>query len=127
MKVKHLLAPGAVALSLLYTSPGVAQTADPAPLVTGKQWTQSDASHKKAYLLGVSNLLEVERAYQDRRKLNDTQTLVPRFSSGMQNQTLDSVRDSLDSWYAANPTKLDRPVMETLWFEVVMPGMKRKP
>lgn len=127
MKVKHLLAPTAIALSLLSTTPGVAQTVDPAPLVTGKQWTDSDASHKKAYLLGVANLLEVERAYQERRKLNDTQTLVPRFSTGLQNQTLDSVRQALDNWYAANPTKLDRPVLDTLWFEVVAPGAKRKP
>ncbi|MFF7400355.1 hypothetical protein ACFZAI_28145 [Achromobacter sp. NPDC008082] len=127
MKVKHLLAPTAVALSLLFTTPGVAQPADPAPLVTGKQWTESDASHKKAFLLGVANLLQVERAYQEKRKLTDTQTLVPRFATGLQNQTLDSVRDTLDKWYAANPTKLDRPVMETLWFEVVAPGTKRKP
>jgi len=127
MKVKHLLAPTAVALSLLFTTPGVAQPADPAPLITGKQWTESDASHKKAFLLGVANLLQVDRAYQDKRKLNDTQTLVPRFSTGLQNQTLDSVRESLDRWYAANPAKLDRPVMETLWFEVVAPGAKRKP
>ncbi|WP_427939397.1 hypothetical protein [Achromobacter marplatensis] len=93
----------------------------------GKQWTESDASLKKAYLLGIANLLQVERAYQERRKLNDTQTLVPRFANGLQAHTLDSVRDGLDSWYAANPTKLDRPVIETLWFEIVVPGTKRKP
>ncbi|MFY0476121.1 hypothetical protein [Achromobacter marplatensis] len=127
MKVKHLLGPAALALSLLFTPPGMAQTADPAPIITGKQWTESDASHKKAYLLGIANLLQVERAYQERRKLNDTQTLVPRFTAGLQSHTLDSVRDGLDRWYAANPTKLDRPVIETLWFEIVVPGAKRKP
>jgi len=127
MKVKHLLGPAALALSLLTTAPSVAQMSDPAPIITGKQWTESDANLKKAYLLGISNLLEVERAYQARRAPPDTQSLVPRFSRGLQTQTLDTVAQSLDGWYAANPSQLDRPVIETLWFEVVVPGMKRKP
>ncbi|CAB3628403.1 hypothetical protein [Achromobacter pestifer] len=127
MKVKHLLGPAALALSMLFTTPSVAQTAAPAPIVTGKHWADSDPNLKKAYLLGIANLLEVERAYQERRKLTDTQTLVPKFAKGLQAQTLDSVRDSLDKWYAANPTKLDRPVIETLWFEIVVPGAKSKP
>ncbi|CAB3866945.1 hypothetical protein [Achromobacter piechaudii] len=127
MKVKHLLGPAAFALSLLCTAPTLAQSADPAPMVTGKHWTESDANLKKAYLLGIANLLEVERAYQERRAPPDNQTLVPRFARGLQTHTLDSVRQGLDSWYAANPTRLDRPVIETLWFEIVVPGAKRKP
>lgn len=127
MKVKHLLGPAALAASLLFSTPGVAQTADPVPIVTGKQWTESDANLKKAYLLGVANLLQVERAYQERRAPPDTQSLIPRFSKGLQTHTIDSVRDGLDRWYAANPTRLDRPVIETLWFEIVVPGAKRTP
>jgi hypothetical protein len=45
---------------------------------------------------------------------------------GLQNQTLDSVRDTVDRWYAANPSRLDRPVVETIWFEIVMPATKTK-
>jgi hypothetical protein len=127
MKVKHLFGPAALALSLLVATPGTAATPDGAPIITGKQWTESDANLKKAYLLGMANLLQVEQAYQRRHAPTDAQTLVPRFSRGLQAQTLDSVRESLDNWYAANPAKLDRPVVETLWFEIVVPGTKRAP
>lgn len=127
MRVKHLLGPATVALSILFTPPLTAATTDPAPILTGKQWTESDANLKKAYLLGMANVLQVEHAYQQRRTLPDTQTLIPRFARGLEGQTLDSVRDSLDRWYAANPTQLERPVVETIWFEIVVPASKPKP
>ncbi len=126
MRVKHLLGPATVALSMLFGSAVTAAPSDPAPIITGKHWTDSDANLKKAYLLGVANALEVERAYQQRRAVPDTQTLVPKFSAGLQNQTLDSVRETIDRWYAANPTQLDRPVMETIWFEIVVPATNTK-
>ena len=44
---------------------------------------------------------------------------------GLKGQTLDSVRDGLDKWYAANPDKLQRPVIETMWFEMVVPGLAK--
>ncbi len=128
MKVKHLFGPAALALSLLVATPVVvAASSDPAPIVTGKQWTESDASLKKAYLLGMANLIQVEQAYQQRRAPADNQTLIPRFAKGLQSHTLDSVRESLDSWYAANPSRLDRPVVETLWFEIVAPNAPATP
>lgn len=126
MRVKHLLGPSAVALSMLFGSVVTAAPAEPAPIITGKHWTESDANLKKAYLLGMANVLEVERAYQQRRSVPDSQTLVTKFSTGLQNQTLDTVRETVDRWYAANPSQLDRPVVETIWFEIVMPATKTK-
>ncbi|MBO9331812.1 hypothetical protein C1I89_01820 [Achromobacter pulmonis] len=125
MKVKHLFGPAVLALALLAPATGAAAASEGAPILTGQQWSQSDPNLKKAYLLGMANLLQVEQAYQRRHAPTDAQSLVPRFAKGLQTQTLDSVRESLDNWYAANPTRMDRPVVETLWFEIVVPGTKR--
>jgi len=43
-------------------------------------------------------------------------------AKGLKGQTLDSVREGLTRWYAANPQRLQRPVVETLWFELVVRG-----
>ena len=43
---------------------------------------------------------------------------------GLKGQTLDSVRDKLDAWYAANPGRQSRPVIEVVWAEIVVPGLK---
>ena len=95
------------------------------PLVTGEQWTTSSEAVKKAYLIGIANLMQVQSAYYAANPPTDAQNFVPRLAKGMQGQTLDSVRQGLDRWYAANPTKLKRPVLDTLWFEMAVPGLQQ--
>lgn len=94
------------------------------PMVTGQHWTTSTEQVKKAYLVGVANAVQVEAAFAGATPAPDTQTLVPRLVKGMKGKTLDGVREGLDKYYAANPDKLARPVLETIWFEMVVPGLK---
>jgi len=95
------------------------------PLVTGENWTTSSEQMKKAYLIGIANAIQVETAFEGANPPSDAQSLVPRLAKGMKGQTLDSVRQGLDKWYAANPGKLQRPVIETIWFEFVVPGLQK--
>ncbi|CAB3799675.1 hypothetical protein LMG28614_05023 [Paraburkholderia ultramafica] len=111
---------------LTFAMMGNVARAESIPIVTGEQWTTSSDEAKKAYLVGVANMLEIERAYAGNTSAS-SKDIAPRFAKGMQGQTLDSVRQGLDSWYAANPTKIQHPVIETLWFEMVVPGLKKNP
>jgi hypothetical protein len=95
------------------------------PVVTGALWTSSSEPVKKAYLVGIANAIQVEAAYEGTNPPSDAQSIVPRLAKGMKGQTLDSVREGLDKWYAANPDKLQRPVIETIWFEMVVPGLAK--
>ena len=99
--------------------------ADEIPMVTGVHWTKSTEEQKKAYLIGIANLAQVERAYQGNAQISDEQSILPRMARGLKGQTLDSVREGLNRWYAANPGQVDRPVLETIWFEMVVPGLGR--
>ena len=118
MQLRAALLAGSAALAM---AGGVAR-ADEVPLVTGEQWTKSTAEVKKVYLVGIANTLQVESAYEGATPPSDAQSLVPRFGKGLTGQTLDSVKDRLDGYYAANPDKLKRPVLETIWFEIVVPA-----
>jgi hypothetical protein len=99
-------------------------SAQEVPVVTGELWTQSTDQVKKAYLVGIANAIQVEAAYEAPNPPSDAQSLVPRLAKGMKGQTLDGVREGLDKWYAANPGKLQRPVIEIIWFEFVVPGLR---
>lgn len=101
--------------------------ADEVPLVTGEHWTKSTDQVKKAYLVGIANVLQVETAYEGTSPPSDAQSVVPRFAKGLKGggHTIDSVREGLDRWYAANPDKIQRPVIETIWFEMVVPGLQK--
>ena len=95
------------------------------PLVTGAHWTQSPVEVKKAYLVGLANAIALEAAYEGANPPPDGQSIVPRLTRGMKGHTLDTVREGLDKWYAVNPDKLQRPVIETIWFEMVVPGLAK--
>ncbi|WP_321928204.1 hypothetical protein [Paraburkholderia guartelaensis] len=113
-----------LALMLLhFATLGNVARAEGIPIVTGQQWMASSDAEKKAYLVGVANLLDVERAYAGTTA--NSSDITQRFGKGMQGRTLDSVRQGLDDYYAANPTMIQHPVIETLWFQMVVPGLKQ--
>jgi hypothetical protein len=93
------------------------------PLVTGEHWTKSSEEMKKAYLVGIANIVYLETVYEQPTPVSDAQSFLPRMVKGLKGQTLDSVRDALNKWYAAHPDQLNRPVIETIWFEMVLPGL----
>src|SRR5690349_453543 len=111
----------AACVSLLLVTGGA--KADEVPMVTGEHWMKSSDELKKAYLIGIVNVLQVEHAYEVSAPPSDAQSLVPRLAKGLKGQTLDGVRDRLNRWYAAHPDQLKRPVLETIWFEIVVPGL----
>lgn len=94
-------------------------------MVTGEHWVKSTEQLKRVYLIGIANAFQVESAYQGANAPSDAQSIVPRFARGLKGQTLDSVREALDRWYAAHPDQLQRPVIETLWFQMVVPGLQK--
>jgi hypothetical protein len=100
--------------------------ADPVPIITGEHWSQSSEQLKKAYLVGVANVLQIESVYQGSNPPADNQTLVQTAARGLKGETLDSVRQAVDRYYAQHPDQLGRPVFEVIWFEVVIPGYARK-
>ena len=95
------------------------------PLVTGEHWTKSTDEAKKAYLVGIANIVQVESAYSAPNPPSDAQSVLPRLVKGLKGQTLDGVREALNKWYSAHPDRLQRPVIETIWFEMVVPGLEK--
>lgn len=120
--MKNPLRAGLLAACATVLMTGGVARADEVSLVTGEQWTRSTADVKKVYLIGIANTLQVESAYQGATPPGDGQSVIPRMTRGLKGQTLDSVKERLDGWYAANPDKLKRPVLETIWFEIVVPA-----
>jgi len=121
LQLRAAMTVGCLALALVSSS----ARADEVPLITGEHWTKSSEQLKKVYLIGIANVVQIETAYHAANPPSDGQSIVPRLAKGMKGHTLDSVRDGLDSWYAAHPDRLQRPVIETIWFEMVVPGLQK--
>ena len=98
--------------------------AEEVPLVTGEHWTKSSEEMKKAYLVGIANIVLLEMTYEGANQASDAQSMLPRMVKGLKGHSLDTVREALNKWYAAHPDQLQRPVIETIWFEMVVPGLR---
>jgi hypothetical protein len=120
----HWRAAAVVACMALWAACGVAR-AQEVPLVTGEHWMKSSEEMKKAYLVGIANITHIEIVYQGSTPAADAQSVLPRLVKGLKGHSLDTVREGLNRWYAAHPDRLQRPVIETLWFEMVVPGLAK--
>src|SRR5689334_1282874 len=117
----HVMLLFAIAVAAAFS---IGASAEEIAQVTGVHWTKSTEDQKKAYLIGIANIAQIEMAYAGATPPSDDQSILPRMARGLKGQTLDSVREGLNKWYAANPGRLDRPVIETIWYEMVVPGLK---
>ncbi len=94
--------------------------AEDIPIVNGQHWTKSSLAEKKAYLVGLSNMLDLEYAFQKRsgNPPSDKQSLVRRLYESTDSSTLDGAIAQIDGWYKANPNKQTRTVLAIIWTEI---------
>lgn len=92
------------------------------PIVDGVLWSKSTTLGKHAYLIGVSNLLEVEYAYQKRndRPPSDSQSIVRRLFESTADLSLDQMTGRVDRWYRNHPDQLEKAVLDVIWLDMVL-------
>jgi len=122
IKLKWRAALAAACMTLMAVC--ISARAQEIPLVTGEHWTKSTEEMKKAYLVGIANIVLLEMTYEGANQASDAQSMLPRMVKGLKGHTLDTVREAVNKWYAAHPDQLQRPVIETIWFEMVVPGRR---
>lgn len=91
------------------------------PLVDGKLWNKSTVVEKRSYLIGASNLLDVEYGYQQRsgQPPRDGQSIIRRLYEEVDEMTLDQVIERIDGWYRDHPGELHKAVLDVIWLDMV--------
>lgn len=95
------------------------------PTVTLEHWKNTPKEERYSFLLGVISMLEIERAWQGSDTMPVSQTLVPTWTKGLMNVTIQQMDDSLMLYAKNNPSMGDRSVFEALGRIYVMPKMSK--
>ncbi|QAZ66649.1 hypothetical protein [Solidesulfovibrio carbinolicus] len=106
---------GGLVLTLLLAVPALAVEYE-VPVVTGEHWTKSTPQERKAFLVGAATIIELEQEVQ-----GDTppkKTTIDVWCKGLAPYSFDQMVTAIDQWYAANPDKVTRPVVEVMWYEL---------
>ena len=120
----------ALMTSLMCISIGIAAwsthaVADDVPLVDGNIWAKSSHVEKTSYIVGISNFISLEYAYQSKAKTPPTrdQSSVPDFFNKTDNVTLDEAIGTVDQWFKSHPDEMDKPVLDVIWTQLVEPNL----
>ncbi|MFO7188445.1 MAG: hypothetical protein DIU74_002040 [Pseudomonadota bacterium] len=93
----------------------------------GEAWMQSSERERMAFLVGVTNMIAVEKAYAQRKGLPEPPAgaLLARQTGDL---TVEEMSKRITRWYEANPGQRKTPVMKVVWIDMVRPGLaKEKP
>lgn len=123
MRYGRLLALTAVFLSFLATAAGAVERE--IPVVTGDHWTTASEDQKKAFLLGMATILELDQEVQGTNPPPACKSLVNTWCQGLSAYSLSDLRMALDEYYWKNPDKLARPVVDVMWRELTLPNVKK--
>ncbi len=108
---------------------------NPVNQLTGSVWVESSQENKLALIFGVECAISMEymtEKYQSEQDGDGVQhsdivdSLTP-FSKGwilaFSNVTRQDIVAEIDAWYANNQDKLDTPVFNIIWHEVIDPRL----
>ncbi len=112
---KSMLFAAVAAMSLAVSAPASAEIRQ----VDGTLWKASTVEQKQAYLVGVSNLLTVNQAYQVKKGMVDANAPLTRYLASTDAHSIPAIQEKIDSWYASNPDKLGTPVLGVIWLGYV--------
>ena len=99
-------------------------SAEDLPFVDGHMWVKTAKPLKRAYLIGIGNLINAEYAYQkEMGPPSDRSTSIQRAYEGIDDMTLDECVARIDAWYERNADKRDTTVLEVIWLDMVEPNL----
>ena len=103
--------------------PAAAEPATPASIVVdGTDWMGASSSERRAFLMGVGNMIAAELAYAKHRQIS-APAAGDRIAAAVQDLKLADIENAITAWYEANPAKRSFPVMGVVWQQIV----KRQP
>ncbi|UQZ88179.1 hypothetical protein C4J81_02715 [Deltaproteobacteria bacterium Smac51] len=100
--------------------------ADSPILVKMSHWKESTPSQRYSFLIGFITMLDLESEWQAPNPLPFKQSLTSAWMRGLKNKSLQDIYNGLNEYMTNNPTQLDRPVAEVMWFTFVQPTMTEK-
>lgn len=94
------------------------------PLFTGVVWQKASPDEKVAFIWGASHVVTIEQALMAEFKQLKVENFSAKVVEGMSGVTMNEIVRKVDAFYAANPDKLQEPVMAVIWDTLIEPNIK---
>ena len=95
----------------------------PLPVITLDIWKNSTDQERRAFLMGLVSMLEMENAWQGKNPLPIEQSIVPTWVRGLSGVTIPDMDNALNDYLVKNPKAGDRSVLMVLGRLYVRPKL----
>ena len=92
-------------------------------LLTGELWHTMSQDAKVAFVWGIGNLVEFERA-QTGPQPAGSKSFIPFLAKGLSGKPMSEVVSQVDAYYKTHPDQLKRPVVDAIFQAIVLPTLK---
>ncbi|MFO1417144.1 MAG: hypothetical protein U1E83_00600 [Methylotetracoccus sp.] len=94
-------------------------------LVDGSLWTRSSPGERRAYLIGIGNMITVGDLYDQKKVPQQSGTLSRRLAdiARVHPVTLEGAEQRITRWYEAHPDQLAKPVLAVIWLDMIKPNL----
>jgi hypothetical protein len=123
--INALTAPGWLCAFILALAPSLA-VAD-VPFVDGTMWEASTRPEKVSYIVGLSDLLDAEYAFQQKsgNPPSTEQSFVGLLWENIDELSIDECIERIDRWYRNHPSEKDTVVIDVIWTDMVQPNLEQ--
>lgn len=115
---------GGLVLLLWLLAWAVVGSAERSPeLLTGDLWQTMSPDAKIAFVWGIGNLVEYERA-RTRSRPPGAESFIPLLVKGLSGKPINDVVEQVDAYYMTHPDQVKRPVVDAIFQALVLPALK---
>lgn len=115
---------GGLVLLLWLLTWAVVGSAERSPeLLTGDLWQIMSPDAKVAFVWGIGNLVEYERARTGPQP-SGTKSFIPLLVKGLNGKPINDVVGQVDAYYETHPDQVKRPVVDAIFQAVVLPTLR---
>ena len=93
------------------------------PLFTGHVWQKASRDEKVAFIWGASHVVTIEQALMAEFEQLRVENFSAKAVEGMPGVTMNEIVRKVDEFYAANPDKLEEPVIAVVWDVLIEPNI----
>jgi hypothetical protein len=99
------------------------QLEDKAKLLRGDVWVTMNHDQKVAYIWGAGNVVDLEQELAALLPELKVENFSAKAAEGIGDVTIDEIIAGVDSFYKANPDKLDQSVIRVIWYHMIRPNL----
>ena len=94
------------------------------PVLRGDKWQTMQPDTKLAFIWGIGHVVTIEEHVVKRHPELQGKGFPSKLAEGLRGVSMNTIVQTVDTYYHNNPDDLDLPVMRVIWKQIVKPKLK---